>query len=301
MRPTVEKIEVFYLGSLYEDLYKNEPLLASINQLPGIKIGHLVTDPPFMGILMARMGFYELADLDFIIGDIIDMSTDSAHIFFIPKAMGYANDNYKGIRFAVLSRDRDSLVIADETQIALIKQRSDILWIIDKGSLNVPPMKIDFFIKDRQLSDTTVSAIRVKPDTGYLEKLEDFRNGLDVLLNAKLYLENKRLDEYLLSKIASREDVDVILYPENLFHGIPEKDSISFREILNDVACELKFEKAYNMADKDIVALSKEKNYLIWRAPTKNTRVLLPSDKGTYLFDLICRIKYLFYDKYYEN
>ena len=292
--PKVKEIKVMYLSSLYEDIKKEEPLLAGIKQLEGIKIGHLLTDPPFMEILLARQGFYELLNetgLDFIIGDTLLARTGDINYFFIPKSMGYAIDNYKGIRFAILSKDKDSLTIDDEIKLSLIKQRSDILWVIGKTFFDAPPMKIDFHLKNRQLSDTSITSINVKIENTLLEKLYDFKNNLCEILSQKIYLENKRLDDYVLSQIAENQGVNLILYPKNLFHDLITEDSITVNELINNVSCDFKF-TVTKMTKGEAKEFCIKKGYQLWGGLLKNNLVMLPAgdvkdDSGKYLFDFL--------------
>lgn len=292
--PRVAKIEVDYLSSLYEDLYKEKPLLARVGQLEGIKIGHLITDPPFMEKILGRLGFYQLLDefaLDFII---VDSPVYGMNFFPIQKSMGYGINNYKNIRFAIVSKDKDSLTIDDEIKMSLIRQRSDVMWVLDKTVLDLGPTKIDFLIKNREFSDTSMVPIDGALDTVLLNKLYQFRQLVDEYLNKRVYLENKTLDEYILSTIALREDVNVILYPEGLFcYGI-EDDSISIRNILIDVSCELKLKKAV-MTKTKLLDYNEEKGYRMWGQTIKNNSVMLPvedavsvedTDIGNYVFDL---------------
>jgi len=289
----VEKIETIYLSSLYHDMYREKPLLAGIKDVPGIKIGHLQTDPPFMGILLGKLGFYQLLNetgLDFIIGDTPIFWTDDMRYFFIPISMGYAIKNYDGIRFAILSQDRDSLTVSDRIKMSLIQQRSDVLWIIDSNVINSPSMKINFFIKNRILSDTTITPIAIEPDSVLLKKLQDFKSMLDELLAQKIDLEGKKLGEYVLSKAALHEDANVILYPADLFNENIEKDSVSLRGILKNVMCELKFTKI-NIDREKILEMSRNKEYRIWGNMTGTNQVLMPDDEGEYFFDLFYPVK----------
>lgn len=273
--PRIAKIEVDYLSSLYEDLYKEKPLLARAGQLEGIKIGHLITDPPFMEKILGRLGFYQLLDefaLDFII---VDSPVYGMNFFPIQKSMGYGINNYKNIRFAIVSKDKDSLTIDDEIKMSLIRQRSDVMWVLDKTVLDLGPTKIDFLIKNREFSDTSMVPIDGALDTVLLNKLYQFRQLVDEYLNKRVYLENKTLDEYILSTIALREDVNVILYPEGLFcYGI-EDDSISIRDILIDVSCELKLKRAV-MTKTKLLDYNEEKGYRTWGQIIENNSVMLP-------------------------
>lgn len=240
-----------------------------------------------MATFLSRMGFCELLNefpIDFVISDTLIYN---AQYMSIPKSMGYGIKNYEGIRFAILYKDKDSLTIDDNIHISLVEQRSDVLWIIDNDCLDLAPMKINFFIKDRGLVDTAITVLEVDPDTVLLKKLQNFRNRLDKALSKTINLENQRLDEYILSKIALSQGVNVILYPANLFHSVVEKDSVSIKEIIKNVACELKFEKFSNMTKNEIDRLKKEKEYIVWGIPAQTNQVFLPSDSGAFLFDLL--------------
>ncbi len=285
--PKVEKIEVLYLSSLYEDIYREEPYLTGLKNIPGIKIGYLETEPPSMARLLGRLGFYQLLDefpLDFII---CDTTIHNAHYMSIPKSMGYGITNYKGIRFAILSKDKDSLTIEDEVIMTLVRQRSDVLWVIDKNLISLPPQKIDFFIEARALTDTSMSALTVTHDTSLHNKLGNFKHMLDKVLNKKIDLESKRLDEYVLSKVALHDDVNIILYPETLFLDREVNDSLSIDELLRRVRCETIFNESSRMTRAEIEQLSKERRYTVWGKLMKNNRVSLPDTQGTVLFDIL--------------
>jgi hypothetical protein len=286
--PDVESIEVLYVSSLYKDIYQDQPILAGIKGLPGLKVGHLKTNPPFMSIILGRLGFYELLNetgIDFVIADSLTFWTDNINYFLVPKSMGYAITNYEGIRFALLRKDKDTLAIADETQISLIKQRSDVLWIVENRLLDITPIRINFFIKDRGLADTTMTALKVGLDTLLADKIKRFKEKLEQTLNRKIYLEQKNLKAYILSTVSLNEGVNIILYTHGLFINDISSDSITLEEILNSVVCEMKFNKMV-MNKKQIQELNKEKEYETWGKLKKNNNVLLPDEYGTYLFDM---------------
>jgi hypothetical protein len=284
--PKVEKIEAIYLSSLYEDIHRDKPILAGVKDLPGIKIGYIKTDPPFMAHILKRLGFYQVLNefpIDFVI---TELDIHGMDYFTIPVSMGYAIKNYEGIRFAILCKNKDSLAIEDEIKLSLIKQRSDILWVIDNALLNSAPKKIDFFVKNRELSDTSVTAIMLKSDTVLLKILQDFRKKLRDFLNSKIHLEGKNLDEYILSKIAQRMKINVILYPDKICRTVAKRDSISIQELLNKLSWDLKFKSDQGVPKTEILKLSKEKKYNIWGKLAKTNQVLLPAEDGTHLFDL---------------
>lgn len=290
--PDVESIEVLYVSSLYNDIYQDQPILAGIKGLPGLKVGHLKTNPPFMSIILGRLGFYELLNetgIDFVIADSLTFWTDNINYFLVPKSMGYAITNYEGIRFAILRKDKDSLAIADEIQISLVKQRSDVLWIIENSLLDIAPIRINFFIKDRGLADTTMTALKVETDSSLYGKIKEFKNKVEQTLKQKIYLEQKNLKAYILSAVSLNEGVNIILYAQGLFINDISSDSITLEEILNSVVCEMKFSKMV-MNKKQIQELNKEKEYKTWGKLKKNNNVLLPDEYGTYLFDMFYKL-----------
>lgn len=285
--PKVEKIEVLYLSSLYEDIYREEPYLTGLKNIPGIKIGHLETEPQSMARLLGRLGFYQLLNefpLDFVI---CDTTIHNARYMSIPASMGYGITNYRGIRFAILSKNKDSLTIEDEVIMTLVKQRSDVLWVIDKNLISLPPQKIDFLIEGRALTDTSMSALTVTPDTSLNNKLSNFKNMLDKVLNKKIDLEGTRLDEYVLSKVALHDHVNIVLYPETLFLDREVTNSLSINELLKKVQCETIFSESRRMTKTEIEQLSIEKGYAVWGEFMKNNRVSLPDTQGTVLFDIL--------------
>ncbi len=287
MEPTIERIEVTYLSSLYEDMMKQSPLLCGIRQLPGIKIGHLITDPPFVGVLMEEMGFTDILDesgIDFVIAENALPKLD-LNYFIIPKSMGYVIKNYQGIRFAIFSKDRDSLTINEETKIVLIRQLSDVMWVIDQNFFEQPASKIEFLITNRTLADTVMRVVKTEADTTLTRKLKNFKSAFDDLLNRKTFCNNKRLDEYVLAQVAVNAEVDIIFYPENIFRKKEKRDSVSVRELLNDVAGETKFRKASDLTPQEIAELSKK--YHLWQTGKKGKTVLVPDTNGDYLFDFL--------------
>ncbi len=287
-KPDVESIEVLYLSSLHDDIYRDKPILAGIKELHGFKVGHLKTNPPFLSIIMGRLGFYELLNntgIDFVVADSLTFWTDNINYFLIPESMGYAIKNHEGIRFAILRKDKDILTIDDEIRISLVKQRSDVLWIIENTLIDISPVKINFFIKDRGLTDTTMTVLSVEPDSSLLFKIKNFKEMLEQILNKKTFLDGKSFKEYILSSTAQDEGVNVILYPQHLFMNGIKQDSVSLREILSNIICEMRFTKK-TMDKEQIQNLSTERKYEIWGKVGKNNSVLLPDGFGTYLFDM---------------
>jgi hypothetical protein len=284
----VEKIEACYLASLYDDIQRETPLLAGIKDAPGITIGHLATDPPSFGLLLGKVGFYDVlseSGLDFVIGTSPTSWSPDMTCFFIPMSMGYAIHNYDGIRFAIFVQDRDSLIIRDEIQMTLVRQRSDVMWVLDKKLLSLPPIKLDFFIKDRILIDTAMTTLDLTPDTNILKTLHSFKRTLNVVLNDPIDLGNQTVETYIFSRIAAREDVNVIIYPNDLFHNGVEQSSPTLREILQQVRFEQMFTKI-QLSAQETTELTEEHNYRLWGTPTQSNQALVPADSGSYLLDL---------------
>jgi len=281
-----KKIEVFYLSSLNEDLKRENSVVVGVNQLKGIKITYLHFEQPFLATVFERLGFYNLLNefsIDFLI---TNAPVYGMNYLSIPETMGYGIKNYEGIRFAILNKNKDSLSIADETKITLLKERSDILLITDNKFLDSSPMKIEFFIKDRALTDTNITQMKIKPDSLLQKKLQAFKNTLNYTLNKRIDIENKRLDEYILSKLTQKEIADLILYPSNLFHKVITTNSITVYEFIANVACELKLKKV-EMTKDEILKVKEEKKYNIWGNITKKNSVLLPDEEGKYIFDIL--------------
>jgi hypothetical protein len=283
MAPSVKKIEVIYLGSIYEDIYKQNPISAGVAELPGIKITHTRTEPVFMEYYLYRVGLHELLKdlaIDYVIGDTLVQDKD---LFGIHSSMGYAIRNYGGIRFAVVSSE-DSLTIKDQVQLTLIKERSDIIWIVDPKAQNLQPSVIDFYISDRALSDTSMAPIKATPDTARGRMITKFRNRLEDGLNSKYYMGGRVADRFL-SSIAKQHGVNMIIYPENLFATKAEADSMTLRELMECVAFEMKFNKT-EMDKDEITETCQKKGLLQWGTMTKENMVLLPDDTaGKHIFD----------------
>ena len=70
--PRVSKIEVLYIGSIYQDLYRENPISAGTTDSPSIKIGYTMTEPVFMEHYLYRRGLAELLgklEIDYVICD----------------------------------------------------------------------------------------------------------------------------------------------------------------------------------------------------------------------------------------
>lgn len=203
--------------------------------------------------------------------------------------MGYAIKNHEGIRFAIMRKNKDILTIDDEIQIELVRQRSDILWIIENKLIDITPVRINFFIKDRGLTDTTMTALDIEPDSVSIIEIKNFTKMLEQTLNKKTFLHGKTLSEYIMSKIMQDQGTDMILYPQDLFIKDVKNDSISLREILNSIACETKFTKT-TLDKEQVEALIKERHYKTWGKTKNQNSVVLPDDYGVYIFDMFYKM-----------
>lgn len=280
----VDKIDIIYLGSIYQDIYREGPVSTGISHLPGIRLGHTLTEPVFMEYFMYKMGLYQLLndlELDFVI---TDSAVYNQHYFPIPKSMGFALENYGNIRLAIMSKDKDSLSINEQIQFSLVQERSDVLWVIDQDLLAQDPSLIALYIDQRSLSDTSMSSIPTVPDTTRLRKVVQFREKIDQILNKEIRIAG-RIDEHLFASIAQQEDLNVIVYPERLFTGTIQADSLSLRELMQTIQFQMKFNKA-EMSDDEISDICASHGYTIWGNIEKANSVLLPDEiDGQYIFD----------------
>ena len=282
--PKSGKIEVVYVGSMQEDIYRENPISAGVAGLSGIKLAHTLTTPVFMEYFLQRMGLYELMSdlgLDFVIGDTV---VHDHGYFALSKSMGYGLMNFEGIRFAIVSSIKDSLTMDDQIRLTLLKERSDILWVIDKSLLHLAPSLIRFHISERSLSDTSMSALKPRSDTTRLRKIRDFRKKIDKELNKEINIMG-RVDDHLFSVIAQRETLDVIIYPAKLFVRIFEGDSMSLRALMETIAFETKFGKT-DMDSDEISRMCETHGYSKWGVMKKRNAVLVPdATAGRHIFD----------------
>lgn len=280
--PRVGKIEVLYIGSISQDIYRESPISSCIADSPVIKVAYTTTEPVFMEYYLYRMGLSDLLsklDIDYVIGD---TSVQNHEFFSIPKSMGYAITNFGGIRFAVVS-SKDSLTIDDQVQLSLIEERSDVLWVIDRTAFNLEPSLISFYISGRVLADTSISPIRVSVDTARARQIKDFQNKIETELGRSIKVDG-RIDDHLFSVISDNALVDVVVYPQDLFFKIIETDEVSLRELMSNVAFETKFKKT-EMSGDMISEIYKANDYNVWGEIKMKNTVLLPDEAGQHIFD----------------
>lgn len=279
------KIEVIYLSSLLEDIKKPEPYLCSIADTGAITITYINFETPFMDQLFQRLGFYRLLNdtpLDFLVTNYPVYGYNFLPIHF---DLGYGIKNIEGIRFGICSQYRDSLSISDQVKLATIKERSDILWIVDKKLLSLPPMQIDFIIRDRILQDTLLRNIKIVRDTTLQRKFNDFNESLDRLLNVKIDV-NTTIANYIFSRVKQQKNINIMLYSEGLIKDSSVKNSITMGQFLSNVTCDTKF-KIQDLSANEIKKIIKENGYQYWGDILKKNLALIPDKDGEYLFDLI--------------
>lgn len=282
-----------YIGSLYDDLFREKPILTGIHTLEGMTLGHVYSDMPFMYVLLQRLGFFQLLNetgIRYVIGDPGTMRIDNMNYFLIPLTMGYVIENYKGIRFGIISQPFDSLTIDHKVNFTIAQQRSDILWVINQEFLALSPRKISFFIKDRGLADTSTTAFTFRPDTTLLRKTKYLRQQLEQILTRNVQLDNQTVEHYVFTTLQKLQDVDVILYSQSLLHSTRKDiraESVTLKEFLAAVACNNRFSRYLNITDEKVQSLIVEHGYLQWGTVTSKNNVLVPDPNGNYVFDLL--------------
>lgn len=285
--PSVKKIDVLYLSSLYEDLYRDEPLMAAARQETTIVVGHLIPLYPVMTAVFGALGFYELLDsagIDFVISDTALFLPHGCRCYVIPTSSGYAIMNYEGIRFAIFAHDRDTLDIDAEVKRAIVEQRSDILWMINRDFLNTPPRHIQFYIENRGLADTSMMPISVVPDTSIMYRLRDFRAAVETMLATSIPLQGKTLTDFVLSRVAETANTNTLLYPAPLFRGSVTADTVTLGQMIETVAFEMTYKKIPRMVRSEIQDLTQAHDYRVWGTLQDTNAVLVPDPQGEFLF-----------------
>ena len=282
--PKTNKIEVAYLGSIYHDIYTENPVCAGLADIPGIKIAHTMTEPVFLEHYLYRVGLAELLnalEIDFVIADTV---IRGQNYFGIPKTAGYAIANLEGIRFAMFAASKESLTIEDQVQLTIVRERSDILWVIDPPLLGLEPTLIDFQINNRVLSDTSMAPFNPRIDTTRRRIIKDFTSKVEQELDRTIHL-GGRVDEHLFSSISTNNTVNVILYPENLIVKMLDADSTTLRELLDCITFEMKFKKT-KMTEEQLSETRMTSNYLTWGEIKAENDVLLPDESaGQHIYD----------------
>jgi hypothetical protein len=85
--PKTNRIDIAYIGSIYEDINQENPVSAGLADFPGIMIAHTMTEPAFLEHYLYRAGLAQLLnelEIDFVIGDTV---VRNQKFFGIPKSM----------------------------------------------------------------------------------------------------------------------------------------------------------------------------------------------------------------------
>jgi hypothetical protein len=282
--PKASKIEVLYLGSIYEDIFRENPNSAGISKFPGVRVAHVLTEPEFMEYFLQSNGLPALLDelgFDFVIAD---TAIPDHRYFTVVRSMGFAIKNFGGIRFALLSC-KDSMTIDDQVKLSLVKERSDVLWVVDDDLLKLPPSIINFYINNRVLTDTSILPIKATPDESRMRQVVAFRERIENELNRKIHIAG-RVDDHLFSVLARKQEAGVIIYPASLFTEVIEADSASLRTLMQSVAFGMRLKKTV-MSDDEINELCTTRGYLKWGKMEKANTVLVPDEvRGQYIFNL---------------
>jgi hypothetical protein len=288
-KPSIERIEVTYIGSLYEDIMSDTPLLAGIKDREGITLGHVMTQPPYKAVLLGKFGFFELLNetgIDHVIADPNLVNLDNVMYFIIPYHLGYVIQNYGGIRFAIMSKGKDSLSIQDQIQVGIVDQRSDIMWMIDPAFLMSKPMTHCFYVQNRGLADTSTTMFQPEIDTLLVKKLKECARNVAEILGRTVTLDTFSLKEFTLRTAARNQGADVMLYPSDLFKTEPDKHILTIDEFISAVACEQRFQTD-DMTSDQIMALQDDHDLGLWGALSDTATVLYPAAQGRSLFDLL--------------
>ncbi len=284
--PTTKFIEVAYVGAIYDDLFKEKPALSAVADSNKITIGYLNFKWPFLDVVLERTNFYEALSglpVDYVI---MDHPVYGFEFFPIKRSMGYGITNHKGIRFAIVSKDKDSLSIHDEMMLALVRERSDVAWIVDNAFLKLPPVLVDFKIEGRILSDTIMKPLKVDSDSAASVRIRSIQNLLSETLNRVITTGPAGLKEYVLLGLGTHFGANVVLYPTSAFRNVTPGSAYRLGDILNMVACEMKFSVS-EMKKTDLEQTARKQNYSVWGEIKKNNVVVCPADTGTMVFDVV--------------
>jgi len=267
----------------------DRPLLAGIKDVEGITLGHTITEPRYLANLLGEFGFFELLSetgIDYVIADPRNVQLDNMNYFIVPYNLGYVISNYEGIRFAILSKGKDSLTIQDQITVEIVNQRSDIMWIIDPEFLPSPPMTYNFYVKNRGLADTSSTKFETTIDTLLAQRLHDCMRRVQDILGRSITLDTPSVKEFTLGTLMKNEEVDIILYPGDLFISEPGVTQLTIRDFITSVACEQRFEKR-RMSRDQLEKTQTEDNLMIYGNINETNIVLYPTALGRPLFDLL--------------
>jgi hypothetical protein len=129
-----------------------------------------------------------------------------------------------------------------------------------------------------------MSPIKAEIDTSRHRLIKDFRSKVEQGLDRKIFLAG-RVDEHLFSNISERHAVNIIVYPEDLFIKMLERDSTNLRELIDCIAFEMKFKKT-EMNEDEISEFCAANGFLRWGNVKEENDVLLPDEiDGRYIYD----------------
>jgi hypothetical protein len=291
-KPKVDRIEVTYLSSLYDDVKSGRPLLAGIQNIEGITLGHTITQPPYVAHLLSKFGFFDLLNetgIDYVIVDPRIVQFDNINYFVLPHELGYVISNYEGIRFAILSKGKDSLTIQDQISVEIVNQRSDIMWIIDPAFLPSPAMTYYFYVKNRALADTSTATFEATIDTLLARRLQDCVRRVQDILDRSITLNTPSVKEFTLNTLMKNEGVDAILYPSGLFISEPGVTTLTFQDFMSSVACEQRLGRK-RLSRTQIEKIQAEENLIVYGNINDTNVVLYPNATGQTVFDLLSLI-----------
>ena len=285
---TKKKIEVYYLASVVDDLSQSEPLITGLFTRGGIKIGYLDNHNAGYSLFLSRFGLYDLLDslpLDFLITDV---PVPGHHFLTIGRSMGYGIKNYEGVRFGIVCQNAETLSIQDRVSISVITERTDVMWVIDRQFLNQPAVKVEFLVRRRELQDTSLSKIKIKPDLAWTQRATTFARRLTDTLNAKVGTGGQVLSDFALDRLARAAGVTAVVYPPTMFLTSPAKSDLMLRDLLAGMDAAVRMKKVIFARDS-LLKFQTDNHCLLWGKVDKTTAALVPDPHGIHVLDLLLR------------
>ncbi len=283
-----KKIEVYYLASILADLARPEPIITGLFTRDGLKIGRLENHNAGYSLFLSRLGLYDLLDslpLDFVIADV---PVPDRRFLTISRNLGYRIKNYDGIRFGAVCADAETLSIQDQITLSVIKERTDILLVMEPRFLRQPPVRIDFLVRRRELQDTSLSRIKTRPDPTWNARAAAFIKRLNDTLNTKFSMTAPSFSEFILDRLARSAGVNTILYPGRMFLADTAPADFNLRDLLLAVDATVRLKKGVFPRDS-LLKWQAANQYLMRGQPDKNTPALVPDPEGVYVLDLLLR------------
>lgn len=283
-----KKIEVYYLASILDDLAQPEPIITGLFTRSGLKIGRLENHNAGYSLFLSRLGLYTLLDslpLDFIIADV---PVPDHQFLTISRNLGYGIKKYDEIRFGVVCAGAETLSIQDQIMISVIKERTDILWVMEPWFLRQSPVRIEFMVRRRELQDTSLSRIKTKPDPTWNTRAALFTKRLNDTLKTKFSTGTLSFSEFILDRLARSADVNTVLYPGHMFFAYAAPTDFNLRDLLLGVDATVRLKKGVFPRDS-LLKWQADNQYLMHGRPDKNTPALVPDPDGVYVLDLLLR------------